>query len=230
MNAQICRAIELESKEEAVGCDIDYFLDHDFIGLSAQEFLEEFKRRVAPLSVTFTGFAESPYARNDWNPNGWSLYCWEHDFETAFKKQEIDLLLSLNGKYIGWTIKLFNKAFCLEVFDDDLSFVLGRRWWQFREFYLEVDDNESSERVNRTIEEIRSKIVPIFHSKKLLVIGDQWTYEIISDDMFEGKSMEEALQNEQIEKDGYKLKICRHGEQRPFSIHDEELPVWIHEF
>ena len=154
-----------------MGCDIDYFLDHDFVGLSAQEFLEEFKRRVAPLSVIFTGFAESPYARNDWNPNGWSLYCWEHDFETAFKKQEIDLLLSLNGKYIGWTIKLFNKAFCLEVFDDDLSFVLGRRWWQFREFYLEADDNESSERVNRTIEEIRSKMPELPEEKRQRYMG-----------------------------------------------------------
>lgn len=213
-----------------MGCDIDYYLDHDFVGLSAQEFLEEFKRRIAPLSVTFTGFAESPYARNEWNHNGWNLYCWDHDFETAFKEQEIHLSLTLNGKYTGWTLLFFNKTCSLEVLDDDLSFVDGRRWWQFREFYLEADDNESSERVNRTIEEIRSKIVPIFHSKKLLVIGDQWTYEIISDDMFEGKSMEEALQNEQIEKDGYKLKICRHGEPRPFTIHDGELPVWIYEF
>ena len=33
-----------------MGCDIEYYLDHDFIGLSAAEFLAEFKKRIAPLS------------------------------------------------------------------------------------------------------------------------------------------------------------------------------------
>lgn len=212
-----------------MGCDLDYYLDHDFIGLSAQEFLEEFKKRIAPLSITFTGFDKSPYAQNDWNSNGWTLYRWEHDYETAYNEQEIDLMLHLNDVSTGWIIKFFNKALCLEL-DDDLSFIPWRRWWQFRDFYLETDKNDFSSRVEKTIEEIRSRIVPIFHSKKLLAIGDQGTYEIISDDMFEGKSMEEALQNKQIKKDGYKLKICRHGEQRPFTIQDNELPVWIHEF
>jgi len=212
-----------------VGCDLNYFLDHDFIGLSAKEFLDEFKRRIEPLSVSFVGFDGSPYAQNDLNPNGWSLDCWDHDFETAFKEQRIDLSLALNGTRAGWSISFFSKALSLEA-NDDFSFVPGRRWWQFREHYLETDDDKFSRHVNKTVEEIRSKIIPIFHSKKLLVLGDQWIYEFVSDDMAQGKSMEEALRNEQIEKDGYKLKICRHGEQRPFSIHDEELPVWIHEF
>ena len=212
-----------------MGCDVDYYLDHDFIGLSAQEFLEEFKKRIAPLSVTFTGFDKSPYAENTWNPNGWTVYCWEYDYETAFNKKEIELSLILKDESIGWQMDFLNKTCCLRV-DNDFSFVPGRRWRQFREFYLETNENEISSRVEKTIEEIRSRIVPIFQSKKLLVIGDQGTYEFISDDMFEGKSMEEALQNAQIEKNGYKLKICRHGEQRPFKIQDDELPVWIHEF
>ena len=39
------------NQEEQMGCDVDYYLDHDLINLNAQEFLEEFKKRVAPLEA-----------------------------------------------------------------------------------------------------------------------------------------------------------------------------------
>ena len=47
-----------------MGCDIEYYLDHDLIGLSAQEFLAEFKKRIVPLPLVFTGLDESPYSGN----------------------------------------------------------------------------------------------------------------------------------------------------------------------
>ena len=49
-----------------MGCDIEYYLDHDLSGLSAQEFLEEFKRRVTPLPVVLTGLPKM-YPNMDWN-------------------------------------------------------------------------------------------------------------------------------------------------------------------
>ena len=85
-----------------MGCDLEYFLDHNLIGFSAQEFLKEFKKRVAPLSVSLTGIDQSPYAQYDSNSNGWILNCvWGGDQN----KTKLNILESTFFRFL-WMILL----------------------------------------------------------------------------------------------------------------------------
>ena len=216
-----------------MGCDIDYYLDHDFIGITAQEFLAEFKRRITPLAVSFTGYDESPYAQNEAPKNGWDFCCGNGDFESAYNGNCLRISLKLNGEYRGWTLELYGKTLWFEPHSD--FFVPRCRWSYFREMYLKGDISQyGSEEYNflvgsirNTLEEISLRIVPVFHAKRFMAIGDQGLHEFIGNDMMDGKSIDEALQNEHIEKEGCKLKICNYSEERPFKIKTNDVPVWI---
>ena len=212
-----------------MGCDIDYYLDHDFGGLDAKGFLEEFKRRVAPLEVGFTGFDKSPYANNKYLENGWTIYCWEHDYETAFNEQELSITFNSTDSKYSWRMEYFKNSINLDLWSD-LNFSEYYRWRPFEEMYLENNNPEIAQRIEKVIHEIETHIVPVFHCKKFIAIGDQGLYEAVSDDMWEGKTIEEALQNKEVIEGGCKVKICRHSDGAPYVIKKDDLPVWMYEF
>ena len=105
----------ISERKFKMGCDIEYYLDHNLIGLSAQEFLEEFKRRVAPLPVVLTGLPEvypnmdwdkgSPYRHNAILPNCWEIDCFLYDFETQYNSKEDCINIRLHHENIQTTFE-----------------------------------------------------------------------------------------------------------------------------
>ena len=214
-----------------MGCDIEYYLDHDFIGLSAKEFLSEFKKRIAPLPLVFTGLDESPYSENVTLPNCWEIDCFLSDFETQYSSNNDCINIRLHHENIphSWELSFNAKTMCFFPFDDDCSFLHGsQRWRIFREDYLMNRNKEIEENIQTTLEKIRKYIAPVFHCKKIIAIGDQGLHQELSCAMDAGASIEEAIDCEAVKNEGCHVVVYQHGEDKQFSYEDKnELPVWM---
>lgn len=216
-----------------MGCDLAYYLNHDFSDMTPQGFLREFKKRIKPLNVIFTGFEGTPYTdiSKACIEDGWMFYCYDEDYETAFIIVHcFNMRLYLNGRPCGWDITINEKTIELSVDDDELSFSPNRSWRSFIESYRENTIPDIEKRINKLLKEIKEFILPVFHSTKMIAIGDQGDYQEFELDMENGKTLDEALQNEKVNKD-YNVKICKHGCSEHFTYKDRlELPVWMCEF
>lgn len=214
-----------------MGCDIEYYLDHDLNGLPAQEFLTEFKKRIAPLPLVFTGLEESPYAENATLPNCWEIDCFLYDFETQYNSKEDYINIRLHHENIphSWELSFNVKTMCFFPFDDDCSFLHGsQRWRIFREDYLMNRSKEIEENIQATLEEIRKYIAPVFHCTKMIAIGDQGLHQELSCAMDDGSSIEEAIECEAVKNESCHVVVYQHGEDKRFSYADKnELPVWV---
>ncbi|MBR0100043.1 MAG: hypothetical protein IJP90_10070 [Treponema sp.] len=224
-----------------MGCDITYYLDHDLIGLSALEFFEEFKRRVAPLPVVLTGLSEvypttnwnkgSPYRHNKLLPNCWEIDCFLYDFETQYNSNNDCINIRLHHENIphGWELSFNAKTMCFFPFDDDCSFLHGsQRWRIFREEYLMNRDKEIEKNIQAALEEISQYIAPVFHCTKMIAIGDQGLHQELSCAMDAGASIEEAFECEAVKNEGCHVSVYQHGEDKRFSYANKnELPVWL---
>lgn len=221
-----------------MGCDITYYLDHDLINLNAQEFLEEFKKRVAPLEVLF----RPDYCYEDErDPN---IDYWEISFSCDYEENYPDICLRKyeKGQNCGLNI-IFNPKTINIYFEDGHGFLRRfERWRQFEIYYLQNRDHVIEKYINETIAELEKLILPIFHCTKIIAIGDQGIYsEFFEVNFFEnGKSMDEVVQqNKKINiNDGTSdpyvyIEIYKHGEDKRWGEEPEhyyELPVWMHEF
>lgn len=216
-----------------MGCDIVYYLDHDFENMNAVGFLLEFKKRIKPLNAVFTGSDDTPYTDiSKANiQTSWMIYCYDEDYETAFSGGHcFSLYLYDRGKTRGWNITVNDKTLDLWIDDDELGFSPDCRWKSFTENYLSNTDIFIDNRIKRTLQEIKDFIIPVFHCTKMIAVGDQGAYQEFEHDMENGKTIDEALQNAKVNKD-YHVKICRHGSPEHFSYKDRlELPVWMCEF
>ncbi len=223
-----------------MGCDIDYYLDHDLINLNAQEFLEEFKKRVAPLKVFVHRDYWGDYGEDepDQNNDYWEIIC-SGEYEKDYP--DICLLKYEKGKNCGWEIGLDPKAISIYFFDGHGFLRRYERWRQFELYYLQNRDPVIEKYINETIAELEKQILPIFHCTKLIAIGDQGIYpEYFQGNFYEGKSIDELVQqNKKIDinddsLDSYVyIEIYKHGEDKRWGEEPEhyyELPVWMHEF
>jgi len=218
-----------------MGCDIEYYLDHDFIGLSAAEFLAEFKKRIAPLPLMFTGMDDSPYSKNEPLSNCWEIDCFLYDFETAYSMRKdcgITIRLHQENRSHAWELFINPKTMCFSPFGDEFNFLHGtHRWREFREEYLMNRNPEIETNIQTTFEEIKKYIVPLFHSTKLIAIGDQGLHEEMGAAIDEGASIEESFGCAAVKDAGCHVAVYRHGEDNRFSYADKKkLPVWMSEF
>jgi len=217
-----------------MGCDITYYFDHDLIGLSAQDFLANFKRRVAPLPVVLTGLPEvypnmdwdkgSPYRHNATLPNCWEIDCFLYNFETQYNSKEDCINIRLHHENIphSWELSFNAKTMCFFPFDDDCSFLHGsQRWRIFREEYLMKRNKEIEENIQTTLEEIRKYIAPVFHCKKMIAIGDQGLHQKLSCAMDTGASIEEAIECEAVKNEGCHVVVYQNGEDKRLSYADK---------
>ncbi len=216
-----------------MGCDIAYYLDHDFDNMTPLGFLLEFKKRIKPLNVVFTGSDDTPYT-DICKANiqtAWMFYCYDDDYETAFLGGHcFSIYLYDRGKARGWNITVNEKTLDLWIDDEELDFSPNRRWRSFTESYRENTISDIEKRINKLLKEIKEFILPVFHSTKMIAIGDQGDYQEFELDLENGKTLDEALQNEKVNKD-YNVKICKHGSSEHFTYKDRlELPVWMCEF
>ncbi len=220
-----------------MGCDITYYLDHDLINLNAQEFLEEFKKRVAPLEVLFRPdyyYEDEPDQNNDY---------WEIRYNDEYEQDYPDICLRKyeKGHNCRWDI-IFNPKVLNIYFEDGHGFLrCNTRWRVFESYYLQNRDTEIEKNINETIAELEKHILPIFHCTKIIAIGDQGIYsEYLEVDFENGKSMDEVVQqNKKIAIDldppnhYVYIEIYKHGEDKRWGEEPEhyyELPVWLHEF
>lgn len=220
-----------------MGCDIDYHLDHDFTNFTPEGFLNEFKKRIAPLEVEFTGWGTSPYTDISQSQikDGWMFYCYENDYETAFNNG-LDFTISRyeNSLNRRWEIHVNPKTIELRPYDDELDFSPNYRWRTFEEYYLKKQDKkieqEIESRIVRLLDEVRKYILPVFHSTKLIAIGDQGGWQEMELDFEAGKTIDEALKNESLLKYYAAIKVCEHGKEETYKINRKELPVWMARF
>ena len=216
-----------------MGCDIAYYLDHDFENMNAVGFLLEFKKRIKPLNVVFAGSDNTSYTDiSKVNiQTGWMIYCYDEDYETAFSGGHcFSLYLYDRGKRRGWNITVNDKTLDLWIDDDELGFSPDRRWKSFTEKYRDNTDETIDDRISKTLQEIKDYILSVFHCTKMIATGDQGAYQEFELDMENGKTIDEALQNEKVNKD-YNVKIYKHGSSEHFTYKDyQELPVWMCEF
>lgn len=216
-----------------MGCDIAYYLDHDFENMNAVGFLLEFQNRIKPLNAVFTGCDDTPYTDiSKVNiQTGWMIYCYDEDYETAFSNGHcFSLYLFDRGKQRGWNISVNEKTINLWIDDDDLGFSSDRRWRSFTENYKDNTNKTIDNRISKTIQEIKDYIIPVFHCTKMIAVGDQGDYQEFELDMENGKTIDESLQNEKVNND-YHVKVYKHGSSEAFFYKDRlEMPVWMYEF
>ena len=218
-----------------MGCDMEYYLDHDLRSLSAADFLAEFKRRVAPIPVVLTGMDESPYANNAVpdDCDCWEIDCFVFDFETAYSAEsDITLRLHKNGSSRGWELNFYPQFVCFFSYIDDFCFLHGsQRWWIFEEEYLMNKSAKIERNISVTLAEVARNIIPVFHCTKMLAMGDHGLHQDIGVELENGKSLEEAFECDAVRKAGCHVVVYKHGEDKRFSYEDKaELPVWVHEF
>ena len=216
-----------------MGCDIVYYLDHDFENMNTIGFLLEFKKRIKPFNAIFTGSDDKTYT-NISRANiqtGWMIYCYDEDYETAFLNGHcFSIYLYDKGKTRGWNITINDKTIDLWIDNDELGFSPDRRWKSFIEKYRENTDTIVDNRIKRTLQEIKDFIIPVFHCTKMIAVGDQGAYQEFEMDMENGKTIDEALLNKKVNKE-YHVKIYKHGSTDTFSYEDRlELPVWMYDF
>lgn len=212
-----------------MGCDIEYYLDHDLIGLSAQEFLAEFKKRIVPLSLVFTGLDESPYSGNITLSNCWEIDCFLSDFETQYNSNNDCINIRLHHENIPhcWELSFNAKTMYFFPFDDDCSFLHGsQRWRIFQEDYLMNRSKEIEANIQTTLEEIRKYITPVFHCKKMIAISDQGLHQEISCAMDDGASIEDAIECEAVKNEGYHVEVYHYGSTQVLSDYKNTLPVF----
>ena len=212
-----------------MGCDIEYYLDHDLIGLSAQEFLAEFKKRIVPLPLVFTGLDESPYSGNITLSNCWEIDCFLSDFETQYNSNNDCINIRLHHENIPhcWELSFNAKTMYFFPFDDDCSFLHGsQRWRIFQEDYLMNRSKEIEANIQTTLEEIRKYIIPVFHCKKMIAIGDQGLHQEISSAMDDGASIEEAIECEAVKNEGCHVEVYHYGSTQVLSDYKNILPVF----
>ena len=216
-----------------MGCNIAYYLDHDFENMNAVDFLIEFRKRIKPLNAFFTGCDDTSYTDiSKVNiQTGWMLYCYDEDYETAFSGGHcFSIHLYNRGKKRGWNITVNDKTIDLWIDDNELGFSPDRRWRSFTENYKNNTDKTVDNRINKTLQEIKDYIIPVFHCTKMIAVGDQGDYQEFELDLENGKTIDAALQNEKVNKE-YHVKIYKHGSSEAFSDKDcLELPVWMCEF
>ncbi len=220
-----------------MGCDIDYHLDHDFTDITPQGFLNEFKNRIEPLDFEFTGCGTRPYTDINQSQikDGWMINCDENDYETAFN-DEMDFTINRyeNSLSRGWSLYLNPKTIELLVYDDELYFSPDYRWRTFEEYYLKKQDKKIEQKIEsrivRLLDEVRKYILPVFHSTKLIAIGDQGGWQEMELDFEAGKTIDEALKNESLLKYYAAIKVCEHGKEETYKINRKELPVWMARF
>ncbi len=129
-----------------------------------------------------------------------------------------------------WNITVNDKTIDLWIDDNELGFSPDRRWRSFTENYKNNTDKTVDNRINKTLQEIEDYIIPVFHCTKMIAVDDQGDYQEFELDMENGKTIDEALQNERVNKE-YHVKIYKHGSSEAFSDKDcLELPIWMCEF
>ncbi len=206
-----------------MGCDIQYFLDHDFTKININDFLEELKKRIAPVQLYILNDKDDSKSLKDLGiKECWSIYFEgdEHNLDEAsisyYKEDE---------KH-WWKLYVYKNTMNFCLVDKELTFSSGLRWSFFRDDYLKNRSPEIKSRIDKTIEEVKKYIVPVFHSTKLVAMGDQGLYEILEDDLTDGATFDEAYNSKQIRDEGYYVELYYYGSTRVLSDYKNRLPIF----
>lgn len=180
-----------------MGCDIQYFLDHDFDNLSPEVFLQEFKKRISSVQLYISNSFDDAKSFEDLGiKECWSIYKSEdtnnvQDFLISYYKE---------GENHNWNISVCKKSLSFVINDRGMTFSPSLRWSLFRDDYLKNRSPEIKSRIDRTIKEIKKNIVPVFHSTKLVAMGDQGLYEILEDELDQGANFDECIIPRELKK------------------------------
>ena len=172
-----------------MGVDICFFLDHDLPMDNPQIFYEELKKRISGKEIILNDYEKTPFNEMQTRKNVWYvLYGFTFpDISLDYKDDiyEIHIELYKNVAYVNEINKDGEIAF------DYLRF--HRMLTLFQE-----NKNEGKEWFTNMINTLRSTVLPILHSKKLLLTADSSSYrhETLYGDylMEQGKTIEEALE------------------------------------
>ena len=172
-----------------MGVDICFFLDHDLPIDNPQNLYEELKKRISGKEIILNDCDKIPF--NEMQPQKyvWYILYGESFFDKSLDYKddtyEIHLELYKNVSYVNNINKDGNIAFDYLRFHRMLSL-------------FEENKNEGKAWFTNMIKTLKTTVVPVLHSKKLLLTADSSSYRhetLYADFLMEqGKTIEEALE------------------------------------
>ena len=181
-----------------------FFADHDLPMTSADDFLKEFAQRshsnivltdVSENISDFTKVQISNNAKNTWYFSYWRT---DGDFDTVFSKIYRDIEMRYSNGEIEMLFKLFEKT--VEVKEITIKGIDGLKndykWNTMRDFLL-TNTEHGRLWLNSLLETGRKYLVPLLHSKQILITKD--SFSLVHESLYgewlsdKGMSIREAL-------------------------------------
>lgn len=175
-----------------MGIMIQYFLDTDMENLSSEEFLREFKKRVEEKCEDFR-------ICDNYNCNkpfcGWEFCIYDKQYETCYSEHYLSI--EYTSPELSIELILQGKVFCVMsiIKNHKELYVNSQKLSAFKALFEEGEGDFAIESLMKYIGLIENYILPITHSTKLLMIGDQWidTHDAVDHMLWENKTIDEAL-------------------------------------
>lgn len=155
-----------------MGSDILWYLDTDLKGFPAKGFLDEVEKRLGG-KIKLRGYDESPYG-NGSDGKGWSIWCENQDFESIYRNPDDSVLFCYTDDEVDLELQFHENSFCLTPYfkakNKSNSFIAQG----YDAFCSSLDKNrvESIGFLREFFAMIRQIIVPLTHSKNVLLICD----------------------------------------------------------
>ena len=183
---------------------IMFFADHDLPMTSADGFINEFAQR-SHSNIVLTDVSENvpDYTKvrlSDDKKNTWYFSYWrtDGDFDKVFSQTYREILMSYSNAKIQMSFELFEKT--VEVKEINIKGIDGLnndyQWNSMRDFLL-TDTEYGRSWLNSLLETGRKYLVPLFHSKQILITKD--SFSLVHENLYgewladRGMSIREAL-------------------------------------
>ncbi len=107
------------------------------------------------------------------------------------------------------------------------------RMYRFVDEFFVNHSPESLLRIKNTINYFEQEIIPFFHSKILLITGDSSGWDLVYDQLYDGKTIEECLATCPVKVDIYSIddkRVFDESLQNKGKIREETYPVLLYNF
>jgi len=165
-----------------MGVDICHYVDHDLPTDNIEAFVREFKKRVKSDNVVIQTEEEFCYDFDDIHDNIWYVY----------QENQETILVHYNDEFVFYVYKK-----SLDVFNVRIEGETDCTRWYMMIRSFESDPEYAKIWIDETIGFMKQIVVPIFHSKKMMLLADSSSlrHDYMENYLIDnGKSIDEALE------------------------------------